>query len=368
MAPPAEISIPSTILSTGESKPYTLYNITLRLPLRSFVVQKRYSDFAALHQSLTSLVGDPPPKPLPGKSWFKSTVSSPDLTEQRRQGLEAYLRAIAESPDRRWRDTTAWRAFLNLPSTGGGGSTGNSAASAHGLVTSGRAGAADPTTWLDLHREMKANLHDARLALSRRDAAAENNNSTAAAEAGAAAKRALVKAGTLIGNLTAGLRTMQEGGALGDGELRRRRDLLGSARVDREGLERLSNSMAQNGRAAREGFASSGDKAALLGGGAGSSSSGGARTGGRVLGAPLPETQRTRELDNDGVVLLQRQMMSEQDEQVNTLAAIVRRQKEMGLQINDEVESQTKMLERVNEDADRVGGKIKVANRRIGKF
>ncbi|KAI8170441.1 hypothetical protein K4K54_007621, partial [Colletotrichum sp. SAR 10_86] len=63
-----------------------------------------------------------------------------------------------------------------------------------------------------------------------------------------------------------------------------------------------------------------------------------------------------------------RQMMSEQDEQVNTLAAIVRRQKEMGLQINDEVEAQTKMLDRVNEDADRVGGKIKVANRRIGKF
>ncbi|CRK14137.1 hypothetical protein BN1723_017372, partial [Verticillium longisporum] len=54
MAPPAEISIPSTILSTGESKPFTLYNITLRLPLRSFVVQKRYSDFASLHSSLTT--------------------------------------------------------------------------------------------------------------------------------------------------------------------------------------------------------------------------------------------------------------------------------------------------------------------------
>ncbi|KAL0932098.1 PX domain-containing protein [Colletotrichum truncatum] len=369
MAPPAEISIPSTILSTGEAKPYTLYNITLRLPLRSFVVQKRYSDFATLHQTLTSIVGSPPPKPLPGKSWFKSTVSSPDLTEQRRQGLEAYLRAIAESPDRRWRDTTAWRAFLNLPSTGGG-STNTSAASAHGLITSGRAGAADPTTWLDLHREMKSNLHEARLSLSRRDAAAENNNSTGAAEAGAAAKKSLVKAGTLIGNLTAGLRTMQETGTLGDGELRRRRDLLASARVDREGLERLSNSMSQgNGRAgggAREGWASTGDKAALLGGAAGSSS--GARTGGRVLGAPLPETERTRELDNDGVVLLQRQMMSEQDEQVNTLAAIVRRQKEMGLQINEEVESQTKMLDRMNEDVDRVGGKIGVAKRRIGKF
>ncbi|GKT88709.1 PX domain-containing protein [Colletotrichum tofieldiae] len=93
-----------------------------------------------------------------------------------------------------------------------------------------------------------------------------------------------------------------------------------------------------------------------------------ARTGGRVLGAPLPENERTRELDNNGVVQLQRQMMSEQDEQVNTLAAIVRRQKEMGLQINDEVQEQTKMLDRLNEDADRVGGKIDVAKKRINKF
>ncbi|OLN83368.1 Vacuolar morphogenesis protein 7-like protein [Colletotrichum chlorophyti] len=309
MAPPAEISIPSTILSTGESKPYTLYNITLRLPLKSFVVQKRYSDFAALHQTLTSLVGSPPPKPLPGKSWFKSTVSSPDLTEQRRQGLETYLRAIAESPDRRWRDTSAWRSFLNLPAL-----------------------APQPP-------------------------------------AGAAAKKALVKAGTLLGTLTDGLRAMQESGRLGDGELRRRRDLLSAARGDREGLEKLSNSMAQgNGRAggggggSREGWASAADKAALIGGG------GGARPGGRVLGAPLPETQRTRELDNEGVVQLQRQMMSEQDEQVNVLASIVRRQKEMGLQINDEVQAQTAMLGRLDEDVDRVGGKINVAKNRIKKM
>ncbi|KAK1487771.1 PX domain-containing protein [Colletotrichum tamarilloi] len=371
MAPPAEISIPSTILSTGESKPYTLYNITLRLPLKSFVVQKRYSDFASLHQTLTSLVGAAPPNPLPGKSWFKSTVSSPDLTEQRRKGLEAYLRAIAESPDRRWRDTSAWRTFLNLPSTGVG-STGNSAASAHGLITSGRAGAADPTTWLDLHREMKSCLHDARNQLARRDGAVDSNNTSAAAEAGAAAKKALVKANTLVSTLADGLRAMQEGGRLGDGELRRRRDLLSSARVEREGLDKLSNSMAQGssrngggGPGGREGWASAGDKAALLGRSGGG---GGARTGGRVLGAPLPETERTRELDNNGVVQLQRQMMSEQDEQVNTLAAIVRRQKEIGLQINEEVTEQTKMLDRLNEDADRVGGKIDVAKKRIKKF
>ncbi|ROT36068.1 hypothetical protein SODALDRAFT_362931 [Sodiomyces alkalinus F11] len=378
MAPPAEISIPSTILSTGESKPYTLYNIALRLPLRSFVVQKRYSDFTALHNALTSHVGSPPPAPLPAKSWFKSTVSNPDLTESRRRGLETYLRAIAESPDRRWRDVPAWRAFLNLPAGGSGGSTSNSAVSAPGLSATatttsttisargGSAGASssssDPATWLDLHREMKGCLHDARLALARRDAAAESSNGAAAAEAGAAAKRALVRAGALLGTLGDGLRAIQEGSRLGEGEVRRRRDLLASGRVEKEGLERLSNSLAASASAqagnvgqgaggGREGWASGTDKAALLGGRSG------ARTGGRVLGVPLAESGHTRELDNEGVVQLQRRMMGEQDEQVDVLAAIVRRQKEMGVRINEEIETQTEMLDRLNEDTDRVGGK-----------
>ncbi|EEY16545.1 v-SNARE [Verticillium alfalfae VaMs.102] len=253
MAPPAEISIPSTILSTGESKPFTLYNITLRLPLRSFVVQKRYSDFASLHSSLTTHVGSPPPAPLPQKSWFKSTVSSPELTENRRRGLEHYLRTIAESPDRRWRDTPAWRAFLNLPS-------------------------------------------------------------------GGSARRL----GHLVRRLTDGLKAMQEGGRLGDGELRRRRDLLSSAKVEREGLDKLSNSFGSaqvghqgqgGGGGGREGIARAGGgtKAALLGGGGVA----GQRTGGRRASARrCPRQRGTRELDNEGVLQLQKQMMGEQDQQV----------------------------------------------------
>jgi regulator of vacuolar morphogenesis len=250
MAPPPEIAIPSTSVSDeGSKKPYTLYNITLRLPLRSFVVQKRYSDFDELNKTLTQQVGAPPPEPLPAKHWLKSTVNSVELTRDRQVGLEKYLRAIAESPDRRWRDTSAWRAFLNLPSS----STTNSAVSAGGMVKSAVAGAADPGTWLDIHRDLKQNLHEARQCLSRRDAAVDNGNSTAAAEAGAAAKRVLVRSGTLIATLADGLRKIQESGRLGEGELRRRRDLVSQARMEREGLDKLSNSMPSSTAAAGRG-------------------------------------------------------------------------------------------------------------------
>jgi len=372
MPPPVEISIPTTSLSsTSDSKPYTLYNITLRLPLSSFVVQKRYSDFAALHTTLTSLAGSPPPAPLPAKSWLRSTVSSPELTEQRRAGLERYLRAVAESPDRSWRDTPAWRAFLNLPA-----STAGSAASASGvrpaalggLRDANAAAAADPGTWLDLHREMKRALHDARLYLARRDAAAEGGagrSSAAAAEAGAAAKRELVKAGSLLAALAEGLKTLGEVGRLGEGELRRRRDLIASSRVERDGLDKLSASLAiggGGGGAGRSGTPStSADKAALVGSGP--------RAGGRVLGGgALPETRETRELDNDGVLQLQQQRMRDQDEDLNMLERILLRQREMGLQIKDEVDAQTQMLTRIDEDVDRVGSKTKVAKDRLKRL
>ncbi|KAK3948136.1 hypothetical protein QBC32DRAFT_373798 [Pseudoneurospora amorphoporcata] len=394
MAPPAEISIPTTSISTPSScsesggstssKPFTLYNITLRLPLRSFVVQKRYSDFLALHQALTSLVGSPPPEPLPAKNWFKSTVNSPELTEKRRVGLERYLRAIAEPPDRRWRDTPVWRAFLNLPG-GAGGS--NAAASttgsgsgiegkipAIGLKDANLAAASDPGTWLDLHRELKGALHEARVALGRRDGATENMTKL---EAGAAAKRALIRAGSLLGALQEGLGVLKSSGRVGEGELRRRRDLLAAARVERDGLDKLSSSMAHASReaarqasigdgasgGARSGSSSgeAGERAKLF---AGSSGAGGSVRGGRVLGAPLPETERTRELDNDGVLQLQRDTMRDQDMEVEALARIVRRQKEMGLAINDEVERQTNMLDHLNTNVDVVDKKLRVAKGR----
>ncbi|RDL40460.1 uncharacterized protein BP5553_00439 [Venustampulla echinocandica] len=378
MAPPLEISIPSTILNQPENeKPYTLYNITLRLPLRTFVVQKRYSDFVALQSSLSSIVSSPPPAPLPAKSWFKSTASSPELTESRRVGLEKYLRAIAECPDRRWRDTSVWRTFLNLPSSSASGS----ASSARGELIAARqrgalgnqAGqvASDPQIWLDLHREMKGQLHDARLFLGRRDGA---TTAQAQYEAGANAKRCLVKAGGLIGNLEEGLKIMAEGekrggdskSGVGAGELRRRRDLLGSARVERDGLEKLAVSLAVKGNAANGSgnggaTASQQDKNALFGPSV-------SRPAGRVLGAPVPETDKTRELDNDGVLQLQKQMMQNQDLDVDELAKTVRRQKEMGLAIHSELELQNEMLRRVDEDVGRVAGKIAVAKKRTAKI
>lgn len=225
--------------------------------------------------------------------------------------------------------------------------------------------ARDPQVWLDLHREMKGSLHDARLALGRRDGA---KSVSAQHEAGAQAKRALVKAGGLLRDLDEGLKAGEKD--LGAGEVRRRRDLLGSAKVERDGLEKLAVSLAVKSQTAGTSGSNSGsgvaatqgDKSALFGPNV-------ARPAGRVLGGPpVPETDKTRQLDNEGVLQLQKQMMEDQDLDVEELGKIVRRQKEMSMTIRDEVEYQNEMLKHVDENVDRVAKKVDIAKKRIGKI
>ena len=361
MAPQIEISIPNTTVS-GTSQPYTIYNITLRLPLRSFNVQKRYSDFLTLHQCLSDQVGAAPPASIPAKSWFSRTVSNPELTEERRRGLETYLRTVNESDDGRWRSCSAWRAFLNLPSSYAGQPS-SKAGALHSVITGPGAGGApitDTTLWLDTHRELKTQLHDARLNLTNRDQADTPQRQH---EASAAAKSCLVKVGTMITALDEGLKNIQNkksggwsGEKLGDGEIRRRKDLVASARKEKEGLENLLSAMAQKTKLDNA-VASIQDKQQLVGMKP--------KAVGRVLGK---ETAETKELDNSGVLQLQQQKMADQDLDVDELRKIVQRQRELGVAINQELEVQNEMFRMVDEDVDRVQGKINIAKKRIGKI
>ena len=109
--------------------------------------------------------------------------------------------------------------------------------------------------------------------------------------------------------------------------------------------------------------ASAGDKEGLWRG-----TSAAAKPSGRVLGGPLKETERTRELDNAGVLQLQQQVMADQDEDVMSLGKTVSRLKDMGVMINEELTIQNEMLGLLENDTERVQGKVDVARRRIGKI
>lgn len=207
---------------------------------------------------------------------------------------------------------------------------------------------------------MKAHLQDARLHLTRRD---QETTPQKQHESSAAAKSSLVRAGSLIAALEEGLRNLGDYGRnggdgngnggrggqgdgilLGEGELRRRKDLLVNARKEKDGLEDLLNAMAAKGRIDNA-VASMEDKEALVG----SASRKPARSG-RVLGK---ETERTRELDNKGVLQLQRETMEDQDMGLEELRKIVARQRELGVAINGELQVQNDLLRLADEDVDR---------------
>lgn len=166
----------------------------------------------------------------------------------------------------------------------------------------------------------------------------------------------------MISTLEDGLKNLSGRGAqsknssttsLGDGELRRRKDLLINARKEKDGLEDLSHAMATKSKLDHA-VASIQDKEALMNVGNGDSgTNNGRRTpakSGRVLGK---ETERTRELDNEGVLQLQKQMMQHQDASVEELMKIIIRQRELGTAIHEELNVQNELLKMADEDTDR---------------
>ncbi|KAF7166802.1 hypothetical protein CNMCM6106_002500 [Aspergillus hiratsukae] len=141
--------------------------------------------------------------------------------------------------------------------------------------------------------------------------------------------------------------------------LRNSRVQLGAGAAEKNGLEDLLNAMAAKSRIDNA-VASIQDKEALVG----SASRKPARSG-RVLGK---ETERTRELDNQGVLQLQKTTMEDQDMSIEELRKIVHRQKELGIAINAELEIQNELLKLTDEDTDRLQKKIEIGKKRVGKI
>lgn len=106
-----------------EPKAHTVFRIEIQASVRSWQMWRRYSEFADLHTELTKSTGSPPPAQLPPKHALSMTVSvsilrsraNQDIMEERRAGLEVYLRAIISAKEDKWRDTFAFKDFLGVP-------------------------------------------------------------------------------------------------------------------------------------------------------------------------------------------------------------------------------------------------------------
>lgn len=113
-----------------EPRPHMVYAIQVTLPSQTWTVYRRYSEFVALQAALPPPA---PPAPLPPKQaakdswraivglggWLPVTAAQQRAddaaAEDRRQGLERYLRGILAAPDAHWRESDAFLQFLQVP-------------------------------------------------------------------------------------------------------------------------------------------------------------------------------------------------------------------------------------------------------------
>jgi len=349
-------------------KPHTVYRIEIQASVRSWTMWRRYSEFVDLHTELTKSTSSPPPASLPAKHTFSILSIRPlhdrdeGLLEERRAGLEVYLRAIISAKEDKWRESIALREFLGVPV----GKQGN--------MGSGGTGTFSSPSWLDEHLELQTRIRDVRADINKRDALSDRGDVAASHTSNVQAKKKLAEILVRVRALTRGLQELGMSGMI-EGELQRRTDMVARLQDDCEKLGKMVTVARMTSRAAGGDTSSSAvsstkvlapesDRAALLG--ATSFSKPVARVFGQA--APPRETAVTRPLDNQGLFQLQKQQMDQQDTQAAQLSTILQRQKHLGEAIGAELASQIELLDDLSDDVDRVGGKLTAAKKQMNRL
>ncbi|ODO02028.1 hypothetical protein L198_02759 [Cryptococcus wingfieldii CBS 7118] len=352
-----DISVIST-KQLDSPKPHTVYIIQITTPTRSWTVTRRYNDFVDLHTELKSSTGSEPPAGLPPKTWgLAFGKSNEEKVRQRKPLLELYLRTILNTKNPLWRTAYTFSDFLSVPSHS---TTASAPGQSGGLKFT-------PQSWMLEHGAIQTLLRTSRSSLLKRDALASMSNASGSRSAAVEAKRHLKEVDAKLDVLEKGLKSLQ---GLGEGEARRREEMVEGLKVERQTLGRMAEAGVRT--AAPPGGAS-------LGGARDGSSNPwapagqtipGALPSGRVFGskAPPQETEQTRPLDDRQLLQYQNSNMEQQDEQLRGLSRLLQTQRRMGEEIHVEIESQNELLEGIEQGVDRTGKKVGKAKREMNRL
>ncbi|KAJ4486219.1 syntaxin [Lentinula aciculospora] len=346
-----------------EPKAHTVYQIDIRGHVRSWSIWRRYSEFDDLHVELVKGTGLPPPVPLPPKHKYSILRSHKDsaLLEERKSGLETYLRAIISAKEEKWREAFAFKDFLGIP-------IGRQAGVVGGPPTQFTL-----TSWLDEHQELQNRVRDVRADINKREALSDQGDISASHKSNVSAKQKLASVLSRIGTLGKGLHELAMNG-MNEGELQRRTDMVARLQDDCEKLGKMVTVSRQFNRSGTDPSApyspasmnpaSVSDREALLG-----TTNPFTRVT-RVFGqsSKPQETEATRPLDDVGLFGSQQTQMQQQDDQLAQLTTVLSRQKQLGQAINSEISEQIAVLDGLSNDVDRVGDKLSKTSRQMHRL
>jgi regulator of vacuolar morphogenesis len=310
------------------------------------------------------------------------------VIRERRVLLEAYLRSILTTKDPRWRQAYTFSDFLSVPTprAGSSSSTHHSSSSVSGVPAPPDHWT--PMTWLAEQGALSSLVRSIRSALLKRDALAGMSDASGSRSASVEAKRLLKELSARLDGLDTGLG--RTGTGLGEGEKRRREEMVENLRAERDNLQRMADAGVRTS-AASAAFSSRGNDTggAGVGAGAGVGSGSSVRgtgtmpggtgslwgppppsSGGRVFGKQQPpqETSETRPLDDRGLLQLQQNKMTNQDDQLGELSKVLVRQRKMGEEIAQEIGEQNELLDGLDHEVDRTGKKLGRAKRELNRL
>ncbi|CUM65547.1 uncharacterized protein PRCAT00003193001 [Priceomyces carsonii] len=323
------ISIPTASTSDGT----TYYYISVKLPLRTYTVRRRYSEFQDLLYHLCDELGISQadfPYQLPRKTlFFKNNTST---IETRRVQLEEFLNLIVT--DSTMQNCSETLEFLQLP--------------AHFKFSAGifrYAGQGDldlnvdeslinKDNWLELLRMLRSKVESLTTECANKPTV---NNKIMVHET----IRKLLR--PVYQKLLNSLNSLKSG--ISRGELSRREVLLREVENDLNSLDSIISSGKKNSESeSKEKF------------------------GRRILGAAPRETNDTLPLNNKELLQNQIQIQKNQDNELLELRKIIARQREIGEIIHDEVEQQNDMLEALHDHVDASADKLSEARRKAKKI
>jgi regulator of vacuolar morphogenesis len=183
--------------------------------------------------------------------------------------------------------------------------------------------------------------------------------------AGVEAKRLLRDLGDRVEALENGLKGLE---GLGEGERRRREEMVEGIKAERGDLMRLAEAGVRTSAfhpASHTQTPSSTSTSSTS-----NNMPGHFAPSGRVFGKQQPpqETSETRPLDDRGLLQLQQTKMDGQDDQLKELSKLLGRQKVMGEEIHREIGEQNDLLDDIEGEVGKVGGKMARAKRDLNKL
>ncbi|KAL3156501.1 hypothetical protein ABBQ38_000801 [Trebouxia sp. C0009 RCD-2024] len=197
----------------------------------------------------------------------------------------------------------------------------------------------DTDKWLGSYEEATTLANDALGSIQERNLK-HANGGPEASRISAAVRRKLATLGTSLDKL-ADLLESPECSSVSEHEKNRRRDLITALRNRREQMQlSLKRDHSQQNRSAllqQSGHSSS----------------------------PARETDRTAELDNQGILQMQQDVMQEQDQNLMAMEQSVASTRHLALTINEELHVQERLLEDFEEEVDVSHNKLRAAQKRI---